>query len=252
MSRGRAAAVRVRATVASYALHVPLSVCTHAGSRASRGLTAGVRAAATANQADALTLPTRFASFDLVVSSTPPSTGVTSAVFAFARPEYFHELMPVGLLGSMVNSAPRLPITLVRPDCLALRMWHEVSRTTPQMRSGDALAMTLRGEKAVGTGAGSETAEAPILSAARREPERITASRSALGTQGEEPAGQRVRVRRSRCFAMLPPLGAAGVRSRRRAPVAERRLAVPKGDMLTPGLRSLVVDSTNRGYPHDV
>ena len=49
-------------------------------------------------------------------------------------------LRPVGLFGSVVNSAPREPMPLL-PDWRCLMMWHEVSRTTPQMKSADAFAM---------------------------------------------------------------------------------------------------------------
>jgi hypothetical protein len=136
-------------------------------------------AAALRSGSSALTLPTRLASFDLLVRSTPPSTGVTSTVFALARPEYFHELRPVGLLGSMVNSAPRLPITFVRPDCLALRMWHEVSRTTPQIRSGDALAMVCKGRGGGERGVGQRGRASPEAVLQRAESTQPAACRQA-------------------------------------------------------------------------
>ena len=67
------------------------------------------------------TLPLRLAFLVFVVSTTPPSVGTTSTVFAFARPEYFQLFRAVGLFGSMVNSAPRLPMPL-RPESCCFRM----------------------------------------------------------------------------------------------------------------------------------
>ena len=63
------------------------------------------------------TLPMRAGLRLFVVSTTPPSVASRPTVFALQRPEYFHELREVKLLGSMLNSTPALPIPL-RPDTL--------------------------------------------------------------------------------------------------------------------------------------
>ena len=86
------------------------------------------------------TLPARALFLVLVVRTTPPSVGSSETVLAFARPLYFHAFLLATLLGSVVNSAPRLPIPL-RPDCLFLMIKLEVSRTMPHTRSGETFAM---------------------------------------------------------------------------------------------------------------
>merc|ERR1719240_617261 len=91
-----------------------------------------------------LGLPARLLSLVLVIRTTPFSPGVTSTVFALARPLYFQALREVTLFGSIVNSAPRLPIPL-RPDFCCFRMKHEVSRTAPQISSGEQFAMRKEG-----------------------------------------------------------------------------------------------------------
>ena len=78
----------------------------------------------------------------LVVRTMPFSVGSIPTVFAFARPEYLKELMPVKLFGSSVRCTPALPICDL-PLTLRLRTWQEVSFTRDQITSGEQFAIVL-------------------------------------------------------------------------------------------------------------
>ena len=96
----------------------------------------------------------------LVVRTMPFSVGSIPTVFAFARPEYLKELIPVKLFGSSVSCAPALPIPDLRL-ALRFRRWAEVSFTTDQTTSGEQFAILLascRGRGSDGSGSGEAAA----------------------------------------------------------------------------------------------
>ena len=81
-----------------------------------------------------------FALLVFVTKATPPPAAASIPTdFVFARPEYFHELMPARLLGSVVKCGPILPIWL-RPGTFRFCRKHELSFTICHTSSAEAMA----------------------------------------------------------------------------------------------------------------
>ena len=84
-----------------------------------------------------------FALLVFVTKATPPPAAASIPTdFVFARPEYFHELMPARLLGSVVKCGPILPIWL-RPGTFRFCRKHELSFTICHTSSAEAMATGL-------------------------------------------------------------------------------------------------------------